>query len=262
MSQPTFGAAPKTRLSKNKKIGLFAIGGIGGLAIVIWYRRRQQSSNTAAQNTGDPNTVDPNTGIPYSQEGYGAAGTPGLYGQYDPLTGGYTPGPGTVNQVYSPNNAMWAQQSEAYLTGQGYDPVTVAAALGLYLAGQPLSQDQYDIVTAAIGFEGQPPNGAPPPILAGGGGGGQGGTPGTTVTVPNVIGSTRTTAGVLIRSKGLHFVAHQSGNGAPGTSWIVRDESPSGGTKVKVGSTVTVTVDPKRAAKTSSGKFRIGPIRR
>jgi hypothetical protein len=262
MSEPTFGA-PKggKKLSKNKKIGLFALGGILGLGGILWYRNRQNSSaaNTSAT---DPNAIDPNTGIPYSQEsGYGS--TPGQYGSYNPLTGNYNPGPGAF--VPSPSNATWSANAIAALTGEGFDPVTVTTAIGLYLAGQPLTQDEYDIVTGALALEGQPPNGAPPPILNNGGGGGQGGGPGVTVTVPNIVGMIQTTAGVAIRSKGLKFTPVHTEDGRPGTQWIVSSQSPSGGTKAKVGSTVTAQLNPKHkeAPKTPKPpRRRPGPVRR
>jgi hypothetical protein len=56
-----------------------------------------------------------------------------------------------------PTNAAWFQQSEAYLTQQGFDAITVGAALGAYLAGIGLTPDQLNIVNTAIGAEGYPP---------------------------------------------------------------------------------------------------------
>lgn len=250
MSTPTFGSPPKKKLTKNKKILLYAAGAGLGIVGVIWYRKRQA---TATDTTGqDPNAIDPNTGIPYSQEsGYGT--TPGMLGGYDPLTGGYNPGPGVgLPTVYNPTNATWATEAETYLTSLGYDPITVGTALGLYLAGKPLSQDEYDIVTAAIGFEGNPPNGAPPPVLQQGGGGGQGGGPGPTVTVPNVVGAQRATAISLLTIKGLKTtsVGVVTGKGL----LYVTSQNPDAGKKVKVGSTVTLHVAPKPSTKPSKPK--------
>lgn len=263
MSEPTFGAPKKTRLSRNKKLALFAVGGIGGLGLIIWYRNRQaNASNTAnaatANNTGgiDPNAIDPNTGIPYSEEGYGAAGTPGLYGGYNPLTGGYNPGPGNPT-VYSPTNGTWAIEAEQYLVSLGYDPTTVATALGLYLAGRPLSQDEYDIVTAAIGFEGNPPNGAPTPILSNGGGG----PPGVTVTVPNVVGLRDIAARPVIIAKGFRYDPDKKGQGLKGAAWIVESQNPAAGRKAKVGSMVSVVLNPKNPAQPPPHR-KIGPVRR
>jgi hypothetical protein len=152
------------------------IGAVGAAGVVIWYvmRARQQSSSTTS--TTDP-SIDPNTGLPYSQEygGYGVAGggVPNYGGYYDPGTGSFIGGTGAV-VTQPPTNASWAQQVEAYLQTIGYDPTAVAAALGKYLTGQPLSQDQEAIVAAAAGFYGQPPQGAPPPVLTQPGGGNTG----------------------------------------------------------------------------------------
>jgi hypothetical protein len=142
------------------------LGAVGAAGLVIWYtmRARSQASTTMA----DP-SIDPTTGIPYAQEqagygGYGVSGyggsVPSQFGYYDPTTGSYITGTGS--QVVSPpTNASWAQQVEAYLQQVGYDPTTVSAAIGKYLTGQTLTSDQQGIVAAAVGFFGNPPQGAP-----------------------------------------------------------------------------------------------------
>jgi hypothetical protein len=137
------------------------IGGLGAAAIVIYMVMRARS-NAAT----DP-SVDPATGVPFAQEqygGYGASGvTPSLYGYVDPTTGAFISGAGAGNSVLQPStNASWAQQVEAYLQNLGYDPTAVGSAIGKYLTGQTLSADQQGIVAAALGFFGQPPQGAPP----------------------------------------------------------------------------------------------------
>lgn len=138
------------------------IGAVGAAGIVIWYMMRAKSGASTTAST-DPN-IDPATGLPFSQEygGYGAGGggVPQQFGYYDPQTGSYITGTGSVTTP--PTNASWAQQVEAYLQTVGYDPTTVAAALGKYLTGQTLSSDQQGIVAAAVGFYGNPPMGAPP----------------------------------------------------------------------------------------------------
>jgi hypothetical protein len=148
-------------------IGTIAAGGI-----VIWYVMRARSRAA----TTDPN-VDPATGIPYAEEmgayggyGVGGGGSPSMFGYYDPSTGAYITGsgsPGGTVVTTPTTNAEWAQQVEAYLQQLGYDPITVAAALGKYLTGQTLSSDQSGIVAAAKGFYGNPPTPTPPipPII-------------------------------------------------------------------------------------------------
>jgi len=252
---PSFGNSGGKKLSKNKKI-LLALTGAGlGVVGILWYRNKQASASSSSADTTDTGDsgIDPNTGIPYADE-EGEYGTPGEEGTYDPLTGQYLPGPGTT-ETYTATNGTWAQEAESYLENLGYDPTTTATAIGNYLNGLPLSQSEYDIVSAALGFFGNPPNGAPSPILEGGGGSGQGSGTGVTVTVPNIVGSRQTTAGVLIRSKGLGFsVSHTGPAGAVGSAWIIKTQSPSSGTKAKVGSTVTATAAAQTPKKTATVK--------
>jgi len=242
---PTFGTGGK-KLSKNKKI-LLGLAGAGiGLVGILWYRNKESSSSSSSADTADSG-IDPTTGIPYADEDYGEYGTPGEEGTYDPLTGEYLPGPGT-SETYTATNQTWSQEAEAYLENLGYDPTTTATALGNYLNGIPLSQSEYDIVSAALGFFGNPPSGAPSPILEGGGGSGQGSGTGTTVKVPNVVGSVSNTASVVMLAKGLKLTVNRSGSGTG--SWIIRSQSPTAGKQVKVGSTVTATATRQKAAST------------
>lgn len=142
--------------------------------------------------------IDPSTGVPYADE-MGAMSpmgtTAGMDGAYDPSTGAYTPGLGdatigsllgggtspspglTTGYATAPgqsyqaqpavpeNNSQWTTGALSDLTSLGYDPATTAAALGLYIAGQPLTQDQYDLVATALGLSGNPPSGAPTPTI-------------------------------------------------------------------------------------------------
>jgi hypothetical protein len=157
--------------------------GITAVIIVIAYARHR-GSLSAAPAAGDPNAVDPSaidpaTGIPYADEAAGiAAGTLAGYGtslgdtsgiigydaQGQPIYTdqvGYGPTPTFVN------NAAWAQAVQGYMVAAtGADAGTVAAALGAYLNGQPLTEAQASVVHQATGFFGTPPqqgsNGFPP----------------------------------------------------------------------------------------------------
>src|SRR5215472_675434 len=159
---PRPGGPPGVRppMKKSTKNWLI-IGGVGAAGIVIWYIMRARSQT--GTGTTDPN-IDPATGVPYSEEygGYGVGGGPYAFGYNDPGTGAYITGTQAVTQPST--NASWAQQVEAYLQQIGYDPTAVGAALGKYLTGQTLSSDQQGIVAAALGFFGQPPQGAPNPV--------------------------------------------------------------------------------------------------
>src|SRR5882724_7509921 len=87
--------------------------------------------------------------------------TPSNYGYYDQTTGQFIGLGGTTTVTGPPDNAAWAQETAAYLISQGYDPITVITALGKYLAGNAVTQDEYNIVIAGIGVKGNPPDGAP-----------------------------------------------------------------------------------------------------
>src|SRR5881409_417656 len=107
------------------------VGGVATVGIVYWsYKKSKQASATADTSSGD--AIDPNTGIPYSQEttyapgdfgsGYGG----GSYGTAAPIVG---------TTVLPTTKAEWAREAESYLTGIGYDALTVGAAIGKYLSG-------------------------------------------------------------------------------------------------------------------------------
>jgi len=252
MSTPSF-SSPKPKMSRNKKIGLFAVGGLIGLGGILWWRSHNASSAATSADTSGTDTadsgIDPATGIPYADEygGTGAYGTtPGELGTYDPITGTYVPGYGTTGTVTTPaTNAEWAQAAITTLTADGYDPATVTTAIGLYLAGQGLSQDQYDIVQAAIGVECQPPGGAPPPHLTSSPPPSGTGTttPTGNIKVPNVIGSRGFPARLALTALGLKAVQTPPPSSIPRTkATIVTAQTPKAGTKVKVGSTVNITV--------------------
>jgi len=196
---------PKKPADKKKILIVGGIAVVGG-AIGIIFLRNRQSSNAAGSNQAgiDPNTgvpysqeaIDPSTGVPYADEASYAGGigtTPGALGTYNPLTGAYTPGLGTTPVVTSPaSNATWEQAAIAQLENLGFDPVAAATAIGLYLQGAPLTADQYQAVAAALGLEGNPPQGAPPIVQTGGGGTGNSGNGSTGNGITNpVIGPTK-----------------------------------------------------------------------
>lgn len=159
------GPGVKPPMKKGTKNWLI-IGGVGAAGIVIWYIMKNRSAQAAGT---DPTATDPYATDQYG--GYGVSGygsnVPSQFGYYDPTTGAYITGSGiSGSTVTAPStNAQWAQQVEAYLQGLGYDPVAVGNAIGKYLTGQHLSQNQAGIVAAAKAFFGQPPTGAPPIVV-------------------------------------------------------------------------------------------------
>lgn len=261
---PAFGKARP----KNQRLLLIGGLGAGGVVGYIWYERRKANAanTTGISSTGiDPNTgvpysqesIDPNTGVPYaSEQSYGGLGvTPGALGTYNPLTGQYIPGLGSTIPTASipASNAQWAAAAETALTGYGYDPLAVATALGLYLGGQPLSQDQYQIVQAALAFEGNPPTTPPTPSTLGGNGGpgiggGGGGRPPSrfgTVTVPNVVGENNAAAFATLTAVGLLVRSNHGGGAISATNrqYKVVSQTPGPGTKVPVGTFVDLGVN-------------------
>lgn len=166
---------------------VYAGAGVVGIAVIYGWRKNKQQSvaNASAPSTpsavpaasggdpyppdgtsgnpGDPNSTDPATGQTYGDEGqfssgYGAMsdlgyGSGGYYGG----GGGYYP-PGVTGGTTYTDNAQWSQAAESYLTETvGADPNTVAAALGKYITGQPVSDAQVSVIEQAIAFGGYPP---------------------------------------------------------------------------------------------------------
>lgn len=153
----------------SSKTKLFIGGGaIGLVAIFLWYRK-QKANATAVTDTSSTDTSS--TDGSSLDTGY----SPALTSYTDPSTGaiisggGWSTGgyalPGTYYTAPS-SNAQWVQQAIPYLSQQGFDPTATTIALGEYLAGQNLSNTQYEIVQAAIASEGYPPNPPAPPHVA------------------------------------------------------------------------------------------------
>lgn len=188
---PGVGTVPK----KGVAVGLGVLALVLGIA---WYRHSRNASAAAASpaTQPDPNAIDPATGLTYGEEAAGiqagdlAGGGTG-YGDTSGIVGYSANGqPVYADQVgYGPtpnfvNNAAWSQAAQQYLVAStGADAGTVAAALGTYLAGQPLTQAQASVVQQAIAFFGQPPqagsNGYPPSLNLSGASGSTGGSTGT-----------------------------------------------------------------------------------
>jgi hypothetical protein len=140
------------------------------------------------------------TPYPYpnaDEYGYGAYG----YGLYNPSTGAYVGavGGGYPSTVTQTTNAEWTQAALSALEAQGVAGTTALAALGMYLAGQPVSASNAQIVQQAIALEGYPPqqgpNGYPPAIQQQQSTGQTGTTPagGSTTSAPKAATGLRVT---------------------------------------------------------------------
>lgn len=155
--RPTPGGAKPKR-------SVLIVGGVAAAGIVYWAYKRNKAS--AATTTTDPN-IDPATGQPYTSD-YGTTGmggatgtTPSLYGYTDQF-GNLITNPGVTTVTHPTTNGAWVQQAAGYLIANGYDPLTVLTALGKYIAGSALTDDQMSIVQAAIATEGRPPESVVP----------------------------------------------------------------------------------------------------
>ena len=183
-----------------KQTVLIAGAAVAVLGIGVYRYRKQAAANAAADaaanapgtGAGSSDQIDPATGFPYGSAEDAAAltsqaqyiqpgGTVGLAGggspsAYYPQSGGFT------------SNAAWAQAVEDYLVNTaGADANTVGNALGKYITGGALTDDQVSVVNQAIAFQGYPPvpgpagyppsirtstSSNPPPTGSGGGTGG------------------------------------------------------------------------------------------
>lgn len=173
-SIPSSGGHKK--LTTQQKV-LLGVGIFGGAIVgLIFLRKKSTASSTASSSgTGDSSSIDPLTDQPYGsaadeadlQAMYGAYGTTeGELGTYDPETGTYTTyGTGVISTAIS-NNQEWAADALSELESAGYDATDASNAIGAYLAGTPLSADQYQMIQTALGFTGQPPSSVPTPQLA------------------------------------------------------------------------------------------------
>lgn len=265
---PGIGNVPRGGLIAGVIVG---IG--GGLYLYIKHKEKASASTTATSGAygygygssygyGGYGYNNPAFNEPYigGEYGYG-----GLYGYG--IGEGYgvgSPYPPSAPTQVATSNAAWAQAAENYLTTTGgYDPGTVAAALGIYIAGSTLSAAQQSVVEAAIAFEGYPPTAGPdnyPPNMktspatgqsgtgtgtTGTGGSGSTGTTTATVRIPSVSGQSATNALNAVRKAG--FSASTKPFRNPLNTYVATGTSPSG--SAKKGSHVTVNVSIQKKGK-------------
>ncbi len=265
---PGLGNVPRGGLI----IGIVA--GVGG-GVYIWWRHKNAAATPASSASsssygygsnfgyGGYGYNDPAFNEPYigGEFGYGGAYGYGIGVGY----GAGVPYPPSAPTQLATTNAAWAQAAESYLANTGgYDPATVAGALGIYLSGGTPNSNQQSIIEAAIAFQGYPPtagpNGYPPAIhLAGqggqgggggggtGGGSGGGGTTGTKVTVPITFGMTADNAIHRLQSAG--FQVHTNPVRDQRNEYRSTGSKPMGGTKAAKGSAVTLNVRVSKRGK-------------
>lgn len=201
MSEPSHAPGPHIKGTVNipgvgKLPSWFVLGGVGVVVVLIIRNRKSSSAAAAAGTATDPagNTgvIDPATGYVYGSpqdtaglQASAGAGTADTSGTVAGTVGGQV-----SNGPPFTSNAAWSQYAVSVLQGNGYDPGTLTAELGLYLAGQAVTAAQETDINAAVAVAGYPPvagpNGMPPAInvsgsKSGGGSGSSGsgsGTPG------------------------------------------------------------------------------------
>lgn len=144
-------------------VGVSLVGGI----LVYAYWKRARSAGPAGVVPAAP----ADAGAPV-----GGSTTPGLINQ-----SATPPDPSTMPPATA---AEWTRRAIDYMQSIGYDPQLVAGVLGKYLARQPLTPQEQDIVRTVEGVMGKPPGGqyaiipvpnppagggTPPPPPSGGG---------------------------------------------------------------------------------------------
>ena len=172
-----------------------AVAIAGGSGVAIWFAYKQHKDSQASSGASNPSAIDPVTGLPYSEDNtvdpltgetylaeaqqYGsvsAAEQAAAGESADDLSNASDSGlsdlsgsgTGSTSLEAVPGgyatNAAWAQAVTAGLSDIGYSSTDVAAALGMYLGGLPLSTladgvSSASIVSAAIAEYGPPPVG-------------------------------------------------------------------------------------------------------
>lgn len=133
-------------IALDKKIGPLPLGmwvlviaaGLG----VGWYMNRNQGSKDDGLAEGQ-----------YGESGVGVGG------------GAWTPvGPSTPsNPEPEPSNQLWSTKAQTWLVTQGIRPTLAAGAIGKYLYGQALSEQEQAVVDMALAKFGPPPEPVSPP---------------------------------------------------------------------------------------------------
>jgi Fibronectin type III domain len=218
----------------------FGGGALVVVAAIVYYRRKQASSSAssaaAAAGTSSTDTaagIDPATGFPYgSPEDQAALASMGSgFGYPGGGLGGGSGGPLPTGGGGFTVNSQWAQAAETYMGSNGND--AIAAALGKYLTGQPVTQDQAQIIEEAIAAEGNPPvngpNGMPPSFKTIPGGPGPGGN------AHNPVSGLTATPG----STGIDLSWQASANA---TDYLVTAVGPGAGPAFKTGGATSTRV--------------------
>lgn len=140
------------KVGKVKKLYVWvAIGGMAAFVGWRYYTAARSAGSEAPPVTGD-------VGAPVDASGIIGAGGGGGNIQYAGTTTQSDP-------AVIADNQQWTARAVELLSAAGFDPASVYAALGDFLARRPLDATEQRIVTSAIAAVGQPPVGGPYSII-------------------------------------------------------------------------------------------------
>lgn len=131
----------------------WAVAIVGGLAVAYFISRGSAAEPADDEFVGDPNDpYDSGIGADTPAPGSGAVWVPG------------SPGQNVDTTPSAPiDNAQYEQIAVQWLVGRGISPSVAASAVGKYLVGDDLTEQERNVVDMVIREFGTPPEGAPPP---------------------------------------------------------------------------------------------------
>lgn len=214
---PVIGSAPK-----------WAVYGVGGVAVVyVGYKWWQSSSAPEPIETVDPGYQDDGT-VPPGDDSM-EPGTGGI----PPMNGGGQPPSQSDYGFTGTDNDQWAQYATIQLTQSAeWEYTAIVTALGNYLARRMLTEQQVQIVQAAIAVAGYPPEGQYTIKRPNGGGDGA-----PTLSPPNVRLSSTGRTHITIRWDRVpgaeNYKVYRDGSYAEmgGTDLVSKVEGLSAGTR-------------------------------
>lgn len=198
-----------------KKTAVIGVAGLAVLGGIVWYRQKQTADQPDA-NIADAE-INPATGFPYgsaedaaalaAQAAYVSPGGAGAGGGGNSDTSGSSNTP-----TYASNNSEWTQMVLAYFQDNGIieDVAGMSIALGKYISGAYVTDNEVSLIQQATAVKGQPPTagatGYPPSLNRTPPGSGGGTTPpptggGSSANAGPIRGKVTTTTATSINTK-------------------------------------------------------------
>lgn len=164
----------KTPLGEvSKKTALIAGGAVVLIGGIVWWRQKQTASTPDASTTSTDGTdltaeIDPATGYEYgsAEDTAALAAQGGSLSSADQIASTAS----SDTPVVATNNSQWVQDVLSYMENNGImsDVSGLSTALGKYVTGAYVTDDDVALIQQAIAVEGQPPvagaNGYPPSL--------------------------------------------------------------------------------------------------